>query len=77
MTEIMVNGEISHVMPKDGFLSYDDVALLAGAPGDQGLTITYSRPPLNNHGVSGTLRPGHSIDIEPKMVFDAVRTNVA
>lgn len=74
MTEIVVNGKSSHVEPEAGFLSYDDVALLACAPGDQDLTITYTRPPVNNHAVSGTLRPGHSIDIEEKMVFDAVRT---
>jgi hypothetical protein len=72
-TQIVVNGSPFDV--NKNAVTYDDITLIAGHHGENDLTITYTRPPENNHGISGTLRPGHSIDIEPKMVFDAVRTN--
>lgn len=73
--EIVVNGEIFGLIKES--VSYDEIAIVACRPGETDLTITYTRPPENNHGISGTLRQGHSIDIEPKMVFDVVRTGAA
>lgn len=73
--EIMVNGSKFDVRVE--YLSYEDVALLAGHPGDTGLTVVYTRPPRTDYAVSGTLVPGRSIDIEERMVFDAVQTGAA
>lgn len=73
--QIIVNGSAFDV--QEAFLTYDDITLLAGKPGDQSLTITYTTPPVDNRGLSGTLRPGRSIEAEHNMVFDAVNTGAA
>lgn len=73
--EIMVNGSKFEIVQEH--LSYEDIALLAGKPEAKDLTVVYTRPPKDNRGVSGTLIPGRSIDVEDKMTFDAVRTGAA
>jgi hypothetical protein len=73
---IVVNADEFDV--KTEFISYEDVALLAGRPpGDASLTVVYTTPPVEGRGRSGTLIPGRSIDIEPGMTFDAVNTSDA
>lgn len=74
-TEITVNGEPFGI--KTEFVSYDDVALLAGRPGAKELTITYWCKGGGDRSRRGTLTPGRSIDVESGMHFTAVHTGAA
>lgn len=57
-------------------ITFEQVVQLAypGEPvNDQDFTVQYSRGPAG-HG-SGSLTPGHSVEVKNGMVFDAYRTS--
>ena len=73
--EITVNGLPFGVVT--AFVSYADIALLAGQPNAKELTVTYWVRAGRDRQRSGSLAPGQSIDLEHGMHFTAVHTGNA
>jgi hypothetical protein len=73
--EIMVNGRTATW--NDGFISYEEVAILAGKKllKDLVYTITFHRGPVVNQ--QGILTPGNVVQVVPEMVFNVHVTDKA
>jgi hypothetical protein len=75
--KIVVNGLPFTIRPPEHMISYEQIALMAGKPEDNSLTITYEIFPPWRAKRSGTLRPGRSVDVEDGMIFNAIDTGLA
>lgn len=59
-----------------GWVSYEQIAELAGHPGDTSLTMTWKYRE-GRAAVSGLLSPGDSVHVPEGAIFDASRTGSA